>query len=143
MNNTGGAGADGTVVEVDLTINPATANPVVATLDLGHDIPSGVALTPTQLLVVAGDISAGGHLYIFDQSNGKPIAGSPFNFPPGSDTFGISGIVYDPVRNQAVVSMCDTINCDGNQDAATGWAVFDLFERISLLPLSPHPSPTL
>ena len=126
MNNTGGAGADGTVVEVDLSINPATANPVVATLDLGHDIPSGVALTPTQLLVVAGDISAGGHLYIFDRSDNKPIAGSPFDFPPGSDTFGISGIVYDPMRNQAVVSMCDTINCDGNQGPATGWAVFDL-----------------
>src|SRR5215469_5619145 len=74
MNNTGAGGADGTVAEVDLSINPATTNPVIAKLDLGIDVPSGVALTPTQLLVVAGDIS-GGHLYIFNQSDNKPVAG--------------------------------------------------------------------
>ncbi|HKD67526.1 MAG TPA: hypothetical protein VKB84_11840 [Candidatus Binataceae bacterium] len=125
MNNTGAGGADGTVAEVDLSINPATTNPVIAKLDLGIDVPSGVALTPTQLLVVAGDIS-GGHLYIFNQSDNKPVAGSPFAFPPGSDTFGISGVVYDPVHNQAVVSMCDAVTCTGSQDSATGWAIFDL-----------------
>jgi hypothetical protein len=99
MVNTGGGGADGTVAVVDLTVNPATSNPVIAKLDLGHDIPSEVALTATQVLVVAGDIRLGGHLYIFNQSDNSPAAGSPFDFPAGSDTFGISGLVYDPVNN--------------------------------------------
>jgi hypothetical protein len=126
MNNTGGGAGDGTMAEVDLTINPAIFNPVIGTIDLAADIPSGVALTPSQLLVVAGDVGLGGHLYIFNQSDNSPVPGSPFNFPAGSHTFGISAVVYDPVHNQAVVSMCDTVDCTGNKDPATGWAVFDL-----------------
>jgi len=114
------------VAVLDLSVDPATTNPVIATLDLGLDIPSGVALTADEVLVVAGDIAAGGHLYIFKQSDNSPVARSPFDFPAGSDTFGISGVVYDPVKNQAVVSTCDTLTCDGNQDPATGWTVFDL-----------------
>lgn len=126
MNNTGAGFGNGTVAEVDLTVNPATTNPIAGVINLGNDIPSGVALTPTQVLVVAGGIGLGGHLYIFNQSDNSPIAGSPFNFPTGSDTFDIAGVVYDPVHNQAVVGTCDTLTCDGNADPATGWAVFDL-----------------
>jgi hypothetical protein len=126
QNNTGGT-CDGNVAVVDLTINPDSANPVVKNIDLGNnDIPSGVAITDTKVLVVAGNVGLGGHLYIFNKSDNSPVAGSPFSFPAGSDTFGISGIVYDPVHNQAVVSMCDTVGCTGNADAATGWAFFDL-----------------
>jgi hypothetical protein len=126
LNNTGGP-CIGEVAVVHLTVDPDFFNPVVATIDLGStEIPSGVALTDTKVLVVAGNVGLGGHLYIFNKSDNSPVAGSPFSFPFGSDTFGISGIVYDPVHNQAVVSMCDTVGCTGNADAATGWAFFDL-----------------
>jgi len=126
QNNTGGT-CNGNVAVVDLTINPDSANPVVKNIDLGNnDIPSGVAITDTKVLVVAGGVGLGGHLYIFNKSDNSPVAGSPFSFPTGSDTFGISGVVYDPVHNQAVVSMCDTVGCTGNADAATGWAFFNL-----------------
>jgi len=126
LNNTGGP-CNGKVVVVDLSVNPDSANPVVATIDLGNnDIPSGVALTDTKVLVVAGDVGLGGHLYIFNKSDNSPVAGSPFSFPAGSDTFGDSGVVFDPVGNRAIISMCDTAGCGGEADAATGWAFFNL-----------------
>src|SRR5260370_27585619 len=126
QNNTGGT-CHGNVAVVDLSIDPDSANPVIKTIDLGNnDIPSGVAITDTKILVVAGGVGLGGHLYIFNKSDNSPVAGSPFSFPPGSDTFRISGVVFDPVGNPAVISMFYTAPCIGAANAPTGWAFFDL-----------------
>jgi hypothetical protein len=132
LDDTGGANGDGKIAEVDLTVNPDTTNPVVATIDLGNnDIPVGAAVTSSgHVLVVAGTgtglLGSVGRLYIFNQSDNSQIPGSPFPFPAGSDTGGISGVVFDPIHNSAVISMCDEAACDGTANAETGWSFFDL-----------------
>lgn len=68
----------------------------------------------------------GGHLYIFTLAGNNPVPGSPFAFPTGTDTGNISGVVYDPYRNQAVISVCDSAICDGFANPHTGWTFFNL-----------------
>ena len=127
LNNTGGVNGDGKVAVVDLTVDPDKSDPVKALIDLGNnDIPSGVAATGKQVLVTAGATGHGGHLYIFKQSDNSRVPGSPFAFPAGSDTNGDGCVIFDPVRNQAIVSLCNTLGCSGLPDSNTGWAFFDL-----------------
>jgi hypothetical protein len=132
LDDTGGPNGDGKVAEIDLTVNPDTTNPVVATIDLGNnDIPVGAAVTSGgQVLVVGGGaeglLGSEGRLYIFNQSDNSQIPGSPFSFPADSSTGDISGVLFDPIYNDAVISVCDVFTCDGSANPQTGWTFFDL-----------------
>ncbi|MBF6569078.1 MAG: hypothetical protein IVW54_09395 [Candidatus Binataceae bacterium] len=121
-----GTSGDGQVEVLNLGVNPDTASPHVATLDIGHpDYAIAVAFDPRSrhLLVSSGQNGNNGFLDIFD-STGNPIAGSPFPFPTGADAAN-GGIVADPKHKQVLVATTDGSGC-ASAGACTGFTAFDL-----------------
>ncbi len=70
-----GSTGNGLVKVLNLGVDPATTDPRVETIDLGHaDYPSGVAVDPVNqlVIVVSGNNGHGGFVDLIDESTNPP-----------------------------------------------------------------------
>ncbi|HEY9159263.1 MAG TPA: hypothetical protein VIO10_15145 [Candidatus Binatus sp.] len=123
---------DGQVAALNVGVDPDTTDPFLGMIDLGHpDLPGGVAIDPAnhEVMVSSGLEGNGGFLDIIDETSRTIVSGSPFAFPPGSDsevTGGVPGqVLFDSVKGAAIVSTADASTCP-TAGACTGFAKFDL-----------------
>lgn len=122
---------DAEVAVLDLSADPDTTDPRLATIDLGHGGSArGAAIAPKQglALIISGSAAATGFLDEINESDNSLVAGSPFSFPTGGRPLISDGIVFDPRSDKALVSMTSTLaTCPGGSTTAcTGMAKFDL-----------------
>jgi hypothetical protein len=122
---------DAEVAVLDLSVDPATTDPRIATIDLGHGgVARGAAIAPKQglALIISGSAAGAGFLDQINESDNSLVTGSPFSFPPGGQPLTSDGIVFDSLNNNALVSMTSTpLTCPGGSTTAcTGMATFNL-----------------
>ncbi len=101
---------NGRIAVLDITVNPNTKDPRVATVVLSHpDNPTGTALDPTHHLVIAvsGESGNGGFVDLIDTTTNPPslVSGSPFPMPTGVEPGPTGQVLYDTIRNLAIISI--------------------------------------
>lgn len=119
---------DGQVEVLDLSVDPDTTSPHVATIDIGHqDYPYSAVLDEADglLIVSSGQNGNGGFLDLISTSTNAPIAGSPFAYPKGSDMSSKGGVLFDAAHNKVIVATSDDADCP-SAGTCTGFAVFDM-----------------
>ena len=119
---------NGQVAVINLAVDPDTTDPRVTIVHLTHpDIPTGTALDndDSLIIVVSGQTSGrDGKVDLIDETSNTLVAGSPFAFPPGSQSGYFGQVLYNPTTHQAVVATCDSATCSSGT-ADTGFALFD------------------
>ncbi len=128
-----GEDGNGQVAAINVGVDPDTTDPRLGLIDLGHpDLPGGAAIDPAshEVLVSSGQEGNGGFLDLIDETSLAIVSGSPFAFPPGSDSgvtpTGAPGqVLFDSVKGAAIVSTGDASTCP-TAGACTGFAGFNL-----------------
>jgi hypothetical protein len=115
------------IAVVNLAVNPNQKNPIKKIIVLGHpDIPTGTALdnTHSQIIAVSGNSGSGGFVDIINENTNQLVNGSPFAFPTGSESGYFGQVLYDPVRDKAIVATLEITGCP-TAGTCTGFATFD------------------
>lgn len=114
---------------IDLSADPNTTDPRVATVVLTHaDNPTGAALDVDHnlVIVVSGQSNTGGFVDLIDTTTNPPslVTGSPFTMPTGSEPGFTGQVLYDPIGKKAVISVLGDSNCTATA-GCTGFITFD------------------
>ncbi len=122
---------DGQVAVLDLSVDPDTTDPRIATLDMGLQfyIPQAAAALTGKgtVLVLSDDGFHDGFVQIINESINSF---QNVSFPSGSRPSEGDGVTYDPVNDSAVVSMDDSVlACPGPVGSCTGIAALDLSSK--------------
>jgi hypothetical protein len=131
---------DAELAVLDLSVDPDITDPRLTTIDLGHGgIARGAATAPKPglVFVISGAATGTGFVDEINESDNTLAAGSPFSFPTGGGPLASDGIVFDPLHNDALVSMTSAPSTcpGGSTTACTGMAAFSLSSN-SFGPLS-------
>jgi hypothetical protein len=119
----------GQIAVLNLSANPDKSNALLKVIDINMtalargmavDIQDGI------LLAAADNGSTTGSLLLINESSFK-ITAVPF--PTGSRPKETDGVVFDPLRSRALVSMTDAADCP-TPGTCTGAAVFNLSTRM-------------
>ncbi len=120
-----GAGGDGELAEIDLSVDPDVTDPRVATISTHiPDVPVSAAADPIhgQILVSNPDQEQTGLMSVIKEGDNSIVS---FPFPTGSAPSPTDGVVYDPSSNLSLVSMSDALfNCTAI-GSCTGTAMFN------------------
>lgn len=122
---------DGQIAVLDLSVDPDTTDPRIATLDMGLQfyLPHAAAALAGKgtVLVLSDDGFDDGFVQIINESINSF---QNVSFPSGSRPSDTDGVTYDPVNNSAVVSMVDSVlACPGPVGSCTGIAALDLSSK--------------
>jgi hypothetical protein len=118
----------GQIAVLDLSANPDTSNALLKVIDINMTaLARGMAVDIQDglLLAAADNGSTTGSLLLVDESTFNKTA---VPFPTGSRPKGTDGVVFDPLRSRALVSMNDAADCP-TAGTCTGAAVFNLSTR--------------
>jgi hypothetical protein len=117
---------NGRVSVIDLTKDPDTTDPRLATVVLSHpDIPLGTAVDQdTGIVFVPSGSSGTGFMDLIDEATNTVVTGSPFPFPKGAQSGFFGQVLFDPVRVKAIVETLDGTGCP-TPGTCTGFARFD------------------
>lgn len=117
----------GQIAVLDLSVNPDNANPLLKVIDIGLiALPRATAVDVKSgtIMVLADNVVDTGAMLLINEADDS-ITTVPF--PTGSRPDETSGVVFDPKKNTALVTMSDAENdCTNGVGGCTGMAVFDL-----------------
>ncbi len=117
----------GQIAVLDLRANPNTANALLKIIDIGLIALPRATTVDTKsgtVMVLADDVVDTGAILLINEADDSITA---FPFPTGSRPAETSGVLFDPRKNTALVTMSDAVNdCLNGPGSCTGMAVFDL-----------------